>query len=57
MCPSPGEQVAVIVQCAGAEEWYVLTGSPGAVAEGGLEDYHDRVLSAVEQGNEAVAPT
>ncbi|MFI1177495.1 hypothetical protein [Streptomyces melanogenes] len=52
-----GNQVSITVQYVGAEEWYVLTGSPVAVAEGGLEDYHDRVLTAVEQGNEAVAPT
>lgn len=52
-----GNQAAVTVQYAGAEEWYVLAGSPVAVAEGGLEDYHERVLTAVEQGNEAVAPT
>ncbi|MFD7015373.1 hypothetical protein [Streptomyces sp. NPDC059928] len=50
-------QVGVQVEYTGADEWYMLTGSPVAVRDGGLEEYHERVLAAVEHGEEAVAPT
>jgi hypothetical protein len=49
--------VDVHVQYTGADEWYTLTGSPVTVADGELEEYHERVLAAVEHGAEAVAPT
>ncbi|MFE9559200.1 hypothetical protein ACFYMW_39635 [Streptomyces sp. NPDC006692] len=46
----------VAVQYIGADEWYTLTGSPARVPGGELEEYHERVLAAVEQGGQAVAP-
>ncbi|MEU6053153.1 hypothetical protein ABZ829_22310 [Streptomyces xanthochromogenes] len=49
-------RVAVAVQYTGADEWYTLTGSPITVPDGQLEDYHHRVLDAVEAGAEAEAP-
>ncbi|MER5564440.1 hypothetical protein ACFXPM_36445 [Streptomyces sp. NPDC059095] len=48
--------VAVTIQYTGADEWYTLTGSPVAVPDGQIEDYHHRVLDAVEAGAQAVAP-
>ncbi|MFE4873868.1 hypothetical protein [Streptomyces sp. NPDC056682] len=53
----PDQLVDVAIQYTGADEWYTLTGSPLAVPDGELEDYHERVLDAVEHGGEAVAPT
>ncbi|MGW8330261.1 hypothetical protein ACWGLE_20485 [Streptomyces sp. NPDC055897] len=49
-------RVAITIQYTGAAEWYTLTGSPATVPDGQLEDYHHRVLDAVEAGAEAVAP-
>jgi hypothetical protein len=49
--------VDVAIQYTGAAEWYTLTGSPVAVPDGELENYHQRVLAAVENGEEAIAPT
>ncbi|MFE9404728.1 hypothetical protein ACFYNY_23655 [Streptomyces sp. NPDC006530] len=49
-------RVAITVQYTGADEWYTLTGSPVAVPDGQLEDYHHRVLDAVQADTEAVAP-
>ena len=48
-------RAAIAIQYTGADEWYTLTGSPVALADGGLEEYHHRVLDAVEAGGEAVA--
>ncbi|PJM98001.1 hypothetical protein CG740_38165 [Streptomyces sp. CB01201] len=48
--------VVVTIQYTGADEWYTLTGSPVAVPDGQIEDYHHRVLDAVEAGAQAVAP-
>ncbi|MFE9559444.1 hypothetical protein ACFYMW_40345 [Streptomyces sp. NPDC006692] len=53
----PDQLVAVAIQYTGADEWYTLTGSPVAVPNGELEDYHERVLAAVEHGAGAIAPT
>ncbi|MFE3187145.1 hypothetical protein ACFXKR_40870 [Streptomyces violascens] len=48
--------VGIQVQYTGADGWYTLTGSPVTVPDGALEAFHERVLSAVEHGEEAVAP-
>lgn len=48
--------VAILVQYTGADEWYTLTGSPVAVPDGGLKEFHERVLAAVEHGGQATAP-
>ncbi|GAA2469456.1 hypothetical protein ACFPFX_25835 [Streptomyces mauvecolor] len=53
----PNNLVGVQVQYTGTEEWYTLTGSPVTVTDGELEGYHERVVAAVEHGEEAVAPT
>ncbi|MFD7015270.1 hypothetical protein [Streptomyces sp. NPDC059928] len=53
----PDQLVDVAIQYSGADEWYTLTGSPLALPDGQLEDYHERVLDAVEHGGEAIAPT
>lgn len=53
----PGEQVWVAVQYRGADEWYTLTGTPTPLpADESLAQYHQRVVAAVENGGEAVAP-
>ncbi|MFD7340010.1 hypothetical protein ACFV98_29015 [Streptomyces violascens] len=49
-------QVDIQIQYTGADEWYTLTGSPVAAPDSGLEDFHERVLTTVEHGEEAVAP-
>ncbi|MGW1374091.1 hypothetical protein ACWD6P_07375 [Streptomyces sp. NPDC002446] len=49
-------RAAVRIQYTGAEEWYTLTGSPVAVAPGGLGMLHAAVLQAVSAGGEAVVP-
>ncbi|MFD7165407.1 hypothetical protein [Streptomyces violascens] len=46
--------VHVAIQYTGADEWYTLTGS---VPDGEIEQYHERVRTAVEHGEGAVAPT
>ncbi|MFJ4679260.1 hypothetical protein [Kitasatospora sp. NPDC088783] len=51
-----GGLVDVQVQYSGAAEWYHLQGSPATVPEGELEDYHHRVLDAIEDGGAAEAP-
>ncbi|MFG2290639.1 hypothetical protein ACGFOU_31735 [Streptomyces sp. NPDC048595] len=52
----PGGRVAVHIQYTGAEEWYTLTGSPVAVAPGGLAALHTAVVQAVRHGGGAVVP-
>ncbi|WP_329460981.1 hypothetical protein [Streptomyces sp. NBC_01431] len=49
-------RVAIAVQYSGADEWYTLTGSPAVVPDGELEEYHHRLLDAIEAGAEAIAP-
>ncbi|WP_438297219.1 hypothetical protein [Streptomyces sp. HUAS TT7] len=44
-------------QYTGADERYTLTGSPVPVPDGRPEDFHERVLDAVEHDEEAVALT
>ncbi|MFE5586982.1 hypothetical protein [Kitasatospora sp. NPDC056531] len=46
----------IAVQYTGADEWYTLEGSPATVPDGELENYHHRVLDAIERGREAEAP-
>ncbi|MEV5237536.1 hypothetical protein AB0K89_00085 [Streptomyces cinnamoneus] len=53
----PGNSRARIhVQYTGAEEWYVLTGSPVGIPAGGLGALHDAVLERVRGGGAAEAP-
>ncbi|MFE7531592.1 hypothetical protein ACFU7Y_38675 [Kitasatospora sp. NPDC057542] len=53
----PNGQVWVAVQYRGADEWYTLTGTPAPLPDGqSLTRYHQRVIAAVENGGEAVAP-
>ncbi|MGW1867768.1 hypothetical protein ACWCPS_19650 [Streptomyces mauvecolor] len=49
--------VHIAIQYTGADEWYTLTGCPVSVPDGELEEYHERVRTAVEHGEGAVAPT
>ncbi|GAA2718360.1 MULTISPECIES: hypothetical protein [Streptomyces] len=46
----------VHVQYTGAEEWYVLTGSPASVPAAGLHALHRAVLEAVRAGGGAEVP-
>ncbi|MEV8530136.1 hypothetical protein AB0451_39695 [Streptomyces sp. NPDC052000] len=52
----PDHLVTIAIQYTGADEWYTLTGSPTRVPDGELENYHERVLAAVEHGGQAGAP-
>ncbi|MET8630739.1 hypothetical protein ABZW30_44830 [Kitasatospora sp. NPDC004669] len=54
----PNGQAWVAVQYRGADEWYTLTGTPAPLPDGEiLASYHQRVIAAVENGGEAVAPS
>lgn len=55
---APGEPRARIdIQYTGAEEWYVLTGSPAPIPPGGLAALHAEVMDRVRAGGAAQAPT
>lgn len=45
-----GEQAEVRVQYTGAEEWYILTGSPIPLAGRSSRQVHEAILRAAQQG-------
>lgn len=51
----PDGRADVAVQYTGAEEWYVLTGSPVPLPPAGLEALHRDVLDRVRRGGGAQA--
>ncbi|GHF61883.1 hypothetical protein GCM10010218_49370 [Streptomyces mashuensis] len=52
----PGGPAHVTVQYTGAEEWYVLAGSPVPVPPEGLRALHESVLERVRRGAAAEVP-
>ncbi|MFE7456218.1 hypothetical protein ACIOD0_17745 [Kitasatospora albolonga] len=51
----PDGRAEVAVQYTGAEEWYVLTGSPVPLPPAGLEALHRSLLDRISQGGGAQA--
>ncbi|MER7131321.1 hypothetical protein [Streptosporangium saharense] len=47
-----GDAARVTVQYTGADEWYVLTGSPIPLKDRTVEQVHQAVLDAAEAGHE-----
>ena len=47
----------ILIQYAGAEEWYTLTGSPAPLPSDGLKALHQDVLERVRRGGDAEAPS
>lgn len=55
--PTDGDRVRFLVQYAGADEWYELTGSPSPVPDGAApRDLHEAALHAIAAGGPAHAP-
>ncbi|MFF4363464.1 hypothetical protein [Streptomyces sp. NPDC001604] len=48
---------AISVQYTGADEWYVLEGSPVAMPEDGLAAVQGAVIKAIRAGGAACAPS
>jgi hypothetical protein len=52
----PDGRAAVRIQYRGADEWYVLTGSPVPLPPGGLYALHAAAVEAVRRGGQATVP-
>ncbi|MEV4877941.1 hypothetical protein [Streptomyces cyaneofuscatus] len=51
----PDGRAGIAVQYTGAEEWYVLTGSPVPLPSAGLEALHHDILGLIGRGGGAQA--